>query len=128
MLSGTTRNVEDSTQRSDHGEELRRTPRLRVAVPFPCAVSRLGLARWQAGEKGGYGVVFDLSVKGARVMSPIAVNPGDELAVSLRLPNHPAAMNVDATVRWHREHVFGLEFGMVSQAAEMRLRKYLERL
>lgn len=55
----------------------------------------------------------------------MAVNPGDELAVSLRLPSHPVGMNVDATVRWRYEHVFGVEFGKISQAAETRLRKYL---
>ena len=108
--------------------ELRRIPRYRVSVPFPCAFARMGLARWRAEEKGGYGVVYDVSLKGARVMSSVAVAPGDQLAVSLRLPTHPVAMTVDATVRWRNEHVFGLEFGMVSQAAETRLRKYLERV
>ena len=108
--------------------ELRRTPRHRVSVPFPCAFSRMGLARWRAEEKGGYGVVYDVSLKGARVMSSVSVAPGDHLAVSLRLPNHPVAMTVDATVRWRNEHVFGVEFGMVSQATETRLRKYLARV
>jgi hypothetical protein len=118
----------NAMQRSDLSKELRRTPRLKVTIPFPCAFSRLGLARWQAGDKGGYGVVFDLSLRGARVMSPISVRPGDELAVSLRLPNQPVAMNVNATVRWHSEHVFGVEFGMVSHVAETRLRKYLAKV
>ena len=87
----------------------------------------MGLARWRTEEKVGYGVVFDVSLKGARVMSSVSVVPGDELAVTLRLPTHPMAMSVDATVKWQREHVFGVEFGEISQVAEMRLRKYLAR-
>ncbi|BFU96304.1 MAG: conserved protein of unknown function [Nitrospira sp.] len=109
-------------------KELRRTPRLRVPVPFACSFSRLGLSRWRFGDRGGHGVVFDLSVRGARVMSPVSVKEGDELAISLRLPNHPTTMSLDATVRWHQEHVFGLEFGMIPQGAETRLRKYLARI
>lgn len=60
-------------------------------------------------------------------MSPVAMTPGDQLAVSLRLPNQPLTMNVDATVRWMNEHVFGLEFVTVSQVAESRLKKFLSR-
>jgi hypothetical protein len=85
----------------------------------------MGVSRWKAQDKSGCGVVFDLSIKGARVMSPVAMTPGDELAVSLRLPHQPAPMNVDATVRWHQEHVFGLEFSTITHAAEVRLRKFL---
>lgn len=87
----------------------------------------MGLARWSAQEKTGCGVVFDVSAKGARVMSSVSVSPGDQLAVSLRLPHQPAAMNVNATVRWRNEHVFGLEFGTISHVAEMRLQKFLAR-
>ena len=118
----------NSTQGSELTKELRRTPRLQVSVPFPCGFSRVGLSRWRAEEKGGFGVVFDVSLKGARVMSAVSVTPGEELALSLRLPNQPVAMNIDATVRWRKEHVFGLEFRMISSVAETRLRKYLARV
>ncbi|HEU4683806.1 MAG TPA: PilZ domain-containing protein [Nitrospira sp.] len=121
------RNVSDVSEAGPVVKDLRRTPRHRVAVPFPCAFARTGLQRWRAGEKSGYGVVFDVSMKGARVMSAVAVAPGDAVALTLRLPSHPAAMNVDATVRWRKEHVFGVEFGTISHVAEMRLRRYLER-
>lgn len=88
----------------------------------------MGLGRWRAEEKAGYGVVFDLSLRGARVMSQVTMAPGDQLAVSLRLPHHSAAMNLDATVRWRQDHTFGLEFGSVTAVAEMRLRKCLAKL
>ena len=107
--------------------ELRRHPRLRVAAPFACSFARIGLQRWLAAERAGLGVVLDVSLKGARVMSPASMNPGDQLAISLRLPDQTATMNVDATVRWGNCHTFGLEFTAVSQLAESRLRKFLSR-
>ena len=54
------------------------------------------------------------------------MNPGDQLAISLRLPDQTATMNVDATVRWGNRHTFGLEFTAL-QLAEARLRKFLSR-
>jgi hypothetical protein len=107
--------------------ELRRHPRLRVPAPFACSFARIGLQRWSAAERTGLGVVLDVSLNGARVMSPASMNPGDQLAISLRLPDQTATMNVDATVRWGTRHTFGLEFTAVSQLAEARLRKFLSR-
>jgi PilZ domain len=107
--------------------ELRRHPRLRIPAPFACSFARIGLERWLAAERTGLGVVLDVSLNGARVMSPASMNPGDHLALSLRLPDQTAPMNVDATVRWGNRHTFGLEFTAVSQLAETRLRKFLSR-
>jgi hypothetical protein len=47
--------------------------------------------------------------------------------MSLRLPDQAVAMHVDATVRWGKDHIFGLEFVSVSQSSESRLRKFLSR-
>ena len=107
--------------------ELRRHPRVRIQAPFACSFARLGLQRWLAAERTGLGVVLDVSLKGAKVMSQAFMNPGDQLAISLRLPDQTAIMNVDATVRWGNRHTFGLEFTAVSQLAETRLRKFLSR-
>lgn len=107
--------------------ELRRYPRFRVPAPFACSFARVGLQRWLAAERGGLGVVLDVSLAGARVMSPASMNPGDQLAVSLRLPDQTVTMTVDATVRWGNRHTFGIEFTAVSQLAETRLRKFLSR-
>jgi PilZ domain-containing protein len=105
--------------------ELRRQTRLRILAPFVCAFSRIGLTRWLADDRAGLGVVLDVSLRGARVMSAVAMTPGDQLAISLRLPNQLAAMNADATVRWGKDQTFGLEFFPLSRTAESRLRKYL---
>ena len=108
--------------------ELRRHPRVRVPAPFACSFARIGLQRWLAAERAGLGVVLDVSLRGAKVMSQAAMNPGDQLAISLRLPDQPTKMNVDATVRWGNHHTFGLEFTALSQLAENRLRKFLSRV
>ncbi|HEY6973478.1 MAG TPA: PilZ domain-containing protein [Nitrospiraceae bacterium] len=105
--------------------ELRQQPRLRIPAPFVCVFSRIGLTRWLSADRDGLGVVLDVSLKGARVMSAVTMTPGDQLAVSLRLPNQISTMNTDATVRWGSNQTFGLEFATLSRTAEMRLRKYL---
>ena len=105
--------------------ELRQYPRLRILAPFVCAFVRIGLTRWLSEDRNGIGVVLDVSLKGARVMSAVRMRPGDQLAVSLRLPNQISTMNTDATVRWAKDQTFGLEFVSLSRTAEIRLRKYL---
>jgi hypothetical protein len=107
--------------------ELRQYPRVRVPAPFACSFARLGLDRWLSSERTGLGVVLDVSLKGAKVMSAAAINPGDHLAMNLRLPDQPIGITVDAAVRWESKQTFGLEFTTVSRASETRLRKFLSR-
>lgn len=107
--------------------DLRRYPRHRVSAPFPCAFSLLGLKRWTAVDRNGLGVVLDVSLKGAKVMSTAAMNPGDHLAVSFRMPDQVIAMQLDATVRWINDQLFGLEFVSMPLSAESRLKKFLAR-
>jgi len=108
--------------------DLRRHPRHRVSAPFPCAFSLLGLNRWTAAERNGLGVVLDVSLRGAKVMSTAAMNPGDHLAVSLRMPDQMAAMQLDATVRWINDQLMGLEFLSMPLSVETRLKKFLTRV
>ena len=107
--------------------ELRRHLHVRVLAPFACSFGRIGLQRWLTAERAGLGVVLDVSLNGAKVMSPASMNPGDQLAISLCLPGQTATMNVDATVRWGYRHTFGLEFTAVSQLTETQMRKFLSR-
>lgn len=108
-------------------DDLRRCTRVRVAAPFACAFCRIGLNRWTSAERGGLGVVLDVSMKGAKVMSAISMKPGDHLVVSLRLPDQTGIMNVDATVRWEKDNMFGVEFASISKSSEGRLKKFLSR-
>ncbi|HET8722378.1 MAG TPA: PilZ domain-containing protein [Nitrospira sp.] len=114
-------------RRGEVGVELRRYPRHRVSPPFPCAFSLLGLKRWTAVDRNGLGVVLDVSLRGAKVMSTAAMKPGDHLAVSLRVPDQAAAMQLDATVRWISDQLFGLEFAAMPISVESRLKKFLAR-
>jgi hypothetical protein len=114
-------------RQGDASLELRRYPRLRVSAPFACAFSLLGLNRWTAVDRNGLGVVLDVSLRGAKVMSIAAMKPGDHLAVSLRIPDQLTAMQLDAIVRWGNDQLFGLEFISVSLSAESRLKKFLSR-
>ena len=107
--------------------ELRRHPRYRVSAPFPCAFSLLGLKRWTASERNGLGVVVDVSLKGAKVMSTAAMSPGDHLAVSFRMPDQVTAMQLDAIVRWINDQLIGLEFVSMTISAETSLKKFLAR-
>jgi hypothetical protein len=63
----------------------------------------------------GLGIVYDVSAKGARVMTEAVITPGDRIAMSLRLPNQAASMFVEtATVRWGKEQTYGVEFDRLS--------------
>jgi hypothetical protein len=107
--------------------QLRRHPRVRVSAPFPCSFSLVGLRRRSAIEPGDLGVVYDVSTKGARVMTEAVISPGDQIALRLQLPNHPSATLIDlATVRWGREQTYGVEFEGLSPVVDTRLQKFMD--
>ncbi len=94
--------------------QLRKHPRVRIASPFPCSLARVGFLRKGAVEQG-LGIVYDVSAKGARVMTEAVITPGDRIAMRLRLPNQAVAMLIEtATVRWGKEHTYGVEFEALS--------------
>ena len=108
--------------------QLRRHPRVRVLAPFPCSLALVGLKRWLTSEEGGLGVVYDVSAKGARVMTQALISPGDRIAINLRLPNQAAATVIElATVRWGKEQTYGIEFQEVSLTADTRLQSFMGR-
>jgi len=87
----------------------------------------MGLKRWTAIDRNGLGVVLDVSLRGAKIMSMAAMKPGDHLAVSFRMPDHVAAMQLDATVRWISDQLFGLEFISMPVSIETRLKRFIAR-
>jgi hypothetical protein len=108
--------------------QLRRHPRVRIPAPFPCSFSIVGLRRLSAIERRDLGVVYDVSTKGARVMTEAVISPGDRIALSLQLPNQPSAMFIElATVRWGKAQTYGVEFESLSSAVDMCLQKYMDR-
>lgn len=107
--------------------ELRQYPRVRVPAPFACSFSRLGFTQWFVGEPRGLVVVFDVTMKGARVLGETEIKPGDRITLNLRLPSQQLPMRVEvARVRWVRDQLFGLEFTRLSPTQEWRLWKFIE--
>ena len=59
-------------------------------------------------------------------MSEAGIQRGDRLSIRLSLPNQASPMTVEeATVRWEKDQVYGVEFVDLSPVAEMRLRKFI---
>jgi hypothetical protein len=87
------------------------------------------LNEWLAVERGGLGVVYDVSSRGARIMTEAVITSGDRIAISLRLPWQVSSLFVElATVRWGKNQTYGVEFDDLMPVTDMRLRKFLARL
>lgn len=119
--------MEQTPRRSSVLNRFRRHPRVRISAPFVCALSRCQPFRWLRRPSIDLGLVYDLSIRGARVSTEAEIRPGDEVTLSLRLPKQikPADIAV-ATVRWKKDQFFGLAFTELSSAAQNRLKKYVD--
>lgn len=105
--------------------QLRKHPRVRVSAPFPCSLARVGLLRQGVVEQG-LGIVYDVSAKGARVMTEAVITPGDRIAMRLRLPNQASLMFIEtATVRWGKEQTYGVEFEGLSPNDNKHLQTFM---
>ncbi|THJ24410.1 MAG: PilZ domain-containing protein [Nitrospira sp. CG24E] len=118
--------MEQTSQRSIVLNRFRKHPRVRISAPFVCALSHCQPRRWLRRAGIDLGVVYDLSVRGARVSTEAEIRPGDEVTLSLHLPKQikPADIAV-ATVRWTKDQFCGLAFTELSPAAQIRLKKYV---
>jgi hypothetical protein len=106
--------------------QLRRHVRVRISAPFPCSLGLLGLKKWLTVRWEGLGVVYDVSSRGARVMTEAAIQPGDYIAISLQFPDQASSMRVErAIVRWSKDQTYGVEFYRFGPTADMKLRKFL---
>lgn len=118
--------VESEIPRPTALNRFRRHPRVRIETPFACAISPLGSRRWLRRPPRNLGLVYDLSIRGARVSTEAPFKPGDEVAVSLRLPKQIRSADIAvATVRWTKDQFFGLAFRRLSYDAHDRLRKFV---
>ena len=106
--------------------ELREHVRLRIPVPFACSISRKGVSRWFAKDPLGLGVVHDVSIKGARVSSEASIKQGDQVKVTLQLPQQLGPLDVDrATVRWAKDQTYGLEFMHLTFTGALQLKRFI---
>jgi len=112
--------------RSSLLNKFRRHPRVRIAAPFVCALSHCQSRRWLRSPGIDLGVVYDLSIRGARVSTQAEIKPGDEITLSLLLPKQIQSADIAvATVKWAKDQFFGLAFTQLSAAARNRLKRYV---
>jgi PilZ domain-containing protein len=105
---------------------FRRYPRVRALTPFSCSLTPLNGPSWFQKSRCGIGVVYDLSVQGLRLSTEVSIEPGDQVSVTLRLPNQVAPAEIAvATVRWTKDQIYGLAFRTLSDSARRRLTKYM---
>lgn len=118
--------MEQTSHRSSVLNKYRQHPRVRIPAPFVCALSHCQSRRWLRKTGIDLGVVYDLSIRGARVSTEAEIRPGDEVTLTLRLPKQlkPADIAV-ATVRWTKDQFCGLAFKELSPDAQIRLKKYV---
>lgn len=106
--------------------KFRQHSRVRISAPFVCALSHCQSRRWLRRPGIDLGVVYDLSIRGARVSTEAEIRPGDEVTLRLRLPKQIESADIAvAKVRWAKDQFFGLAFMEVSPAAQNRLKKYV---
>ena len=118
--------MEQTSYRSSVLNRFRQHPRVRISAPFVCALSHCQSRRWLRKPGIDLGVVYDLSIRGARVSTEAEIKPGDEVTVSLRLPKQIKSADIAvATVQWTKNKFFGLAFTELSPAAQNRLKKYV---
>ena len=118
--------MQQGSHRSSVLNRYRRHPRVRIPAPFVCVLSQRHSLRWLRKTGSDLGVVYDLSISGARVSTEAEIVPGDEVTLTLRLPKqiNPADIAV-ATVRWTKDQFCGLAFKQLSPVAQNQLRKYV---
>ncbi len=119
--------IEPEAPRPSALNRYRQHPRVRIAAPFVCALSPIRPKRWLRRQPIDLGVVYDLSLRGARVSTEAPIKPGDEVTLSFRLPKQIRSAEIAvATVRWTKDQFFGLAFRRLSSDTHGRLRKFVE--
>jgi hypothetical protein len=81
---------------------------LRYRAQFRSSVSSVAMV-------SGEGSLLDLSIRGCRIESLIAVKSGATLEVRIEAIKHCPPIQIEAAVvRWSREREFGLEFEVIA--------------
>ena len=118
--------VDQGKGRPPQLNRFRKYRRVRIAAPFTCVLSPLSSRRWLRKPAVDFGVVYDLSVRGARVSTPASIKPGDEVSLTLRLPKQIRAAEItSARVRWSKGQFFGLSFTRLPASSYSRLKKFV---
>jgi hypothetical protein len=102
--------------------DSRKSPRIPVECPLSfCAEGPAGQVIAQ-----DTGTIRDLSSSGCSIQSPTALDKGAYLRITIALPGHDAQVDVDlAKVRWASQHDFGVEFLVLNDREQARLRGFV---
>ena len=123
--------VDDSTEAApdqatavhDGGDmDSRKNPRVHIECPLSfCAEGPSGQVIVQ-----DIGTIRNLSWSGCSIQSPTALDKGAYLRMTIALPGHDTQVDVDlAKVRWATEHGFGVEFLVLNDREQARLRGFV---
>jgi PilZ domain-containing protein len=102
--------------------DSRKGPRIHVECPLSfCAEGPAGQVIVQ-----DTGTICDLSWSGCSIQSPTALDKGAYLRMTITLPGQDANVAVDlAKVRWASEQGFGVEFLVLNEREQARLRGFV---
>jgi hypothetical protein len=107
-----------------HGGDMdsRKNPRIHIECPLSfCAEGPAGQVIVQ-----DIGTIRNLSWSGCSIQSPTALDKGAYLRMTIALPGHDAHVDVDlAKVRWASQHGFGVEFLVLNDREQARLRGFV---
>jgi hypothetical protein len=76
------------------------------------------------GERGGGGLVVDVSLEGCRIRSTVPMHKGDYVRIRIDLIGDTLAGDL-AVVRWSKKEEFGVELIRVASDQQARLRGFL---
>jgi hypothetical protein len=102
--------------------DSRKNPRIHIECPLSfCAEGPAGQVILQ-----DTGTIRNLSWSGCSIQSPTALDKGAYLRMTIALPGHDARVDVDlAKVRWATQHGFGVEFLVLNDREQARLRGFV---
>jgi hypothetical protein len=83
---------------------------------------------YSAGPFQGYGTVWNLSCTGWRISGDLPMRPGENLSLTVTLPNEQRIEIPEAVVRWSREQEFAVENLAIKPHTRARLQHYVKRL
>ena len=90
--------------------------------PVQCSVT------YNADLFQGHGMVWNLSCTGWRLSGDLPMRPGENLSLTVTLPNEQRIEIPEAVVRWSRGQDFAVENLVMNPHARARLQHYVKRL
>jgi len=100
--------------------ERRATPRFRVQFRNTLSAST---------KLDGTGIMLDLSMGGCRIESPVTVEPGFSLKLSIYVPDVDWPLMIEAaSVQWVSDQMFGLAFIRIRDTERQRLEQVISDL